>query len=72
MMHPVGYSRDQLSILLSAAGPLPHWLRPRFLEALNDQLLPHPVLSDDTVAEAAATVLAQMFSGGGARCCGEC
>lgn len=72
MMHPVGFSSSQLSILLRAARPLSDWLRPRFLEALNDQLVPHAVLTDDTVSEAAAVVLSQMFSTGRVpQCCGE-
>lgn len=59
MIMPVGFSDYQLNLIRSAARSIPAKWRGRFLEAVVDHVLPHPLPSDGAVEAAVAAVLGQ-------------
>jgi len=57
---PIGFSEYQLNVIRSAACHVPAKWRARFLEAVVDQVLPHPSPSDETVEAAVVAVLGRL------------
>ncbi|MGA7453738.1 MAG: hypothetical protein WBW73_21505 [Rhodoplanes sp.] len=66
--HPISLTDAQMALIRQASKHIPVEWRDRFLNSLADRLLPHDTLTDDTVAAAAADVLARLFEGAGGCC----
>jgi hypothetical protein len=56
---PVRITNYQLSLIRDAARNVPPEWRGRFLEAVVDQILPHPAPTDEAVEAAVSAVLGQ-------------